>query len=84
LKEILIVMLSKDIRSRPDWLGLDAFVKKNNTSNNTFPTHEIEKRSQFIRRTVQNSLTNKSKINQNSTPTQNEPTFSKFYGQAPS
>ena len=31
---MLVVMLSKDIRSRPDWLDLDAFVKKNTNIDN--------------------------------------------------
>jgi hypothetical protein len=64
---MLIVMLSKDIRSRPDWLDLDGFVKKNtgNSSGKMLTYEREEKRTQFIRRTVQNSLPNKNKINHN-------------------
>lgn len=85
---MLVVMLSKDIRSRPDWLDLDGFVKKNSNTTSKMLNYDqpTEKRTQFIRRTVQNSLPNKSKTTQNnvnSTPMQNEPTYSKFYGQAP-
>jgi hypothetical protein len=60
-------MLSKDIRSRPDWLDLDVFVKKNkNTENKVLNFNPpIEKRTHFIRRTVQHSLPNKNGIAKN-------------------
>ena len=68
-------MLSKDIRSRPDWLDLDVFVKKNSNTSSKVPTYDREQRkTQFIRRTVQNSLPNKNKVgqsNNNATPIHN-------------
>jgi hypothetical protein len=55
---MLIIMLGKDIRSRPDWLDLDKFVKKNNNKNSSKFISETSsrKRDYFIKRTVQNSL----------------------------
>jgi len=81
-------MLSKDIRSRPDWLDLDSFVKKNtnNSSKMLNYDHPTQKRTQFIRRTVQNSLPNKSnayQANPNYTSTKVEPSIGTFYKQVP-
>jgi len=72
---MLVVMLSKDIRSRPDWLDLDTFVKKNSNPNSKILNYEqpTERRTQFIRRTVQHSLPNKNgtnKHNLNANPAQ--------------